>query len=158
MKITGPEKLTAARRLAALTTTAVILLAACGSNAPSPYEIVNDYLNTLAEGDYPSACAMLTARARAAMSAATGVRGTCVTVLARCLPNHALVLKEDQSQLFYANVSVTTQGSIARAAVSGTAVANAIRKVGLQKTRAGWTLSSSGSGLNRCTRRHGARG
>ncbi len=144
-------------RLAATAAIALVVLAACGSNAPSPYQVVNDYLNTLAEGDYPSACGMLSAQARAAMPAATGVHASCATVFVRCLPNHALVLKQDRSQLFYANVSVTTEGSSARAAVSGTAVANALREVTLQKTRVGWQLSSSGSGLNGCSKRLRAR-
>ncbi len=143
--------------LAAAAALAVISLPACGSSAPTPYQVVNDYLNTLAEGDYPDACAMLSTQARAEMAASTGVHGPCTTVFTRCLPSHALVLKQDQSQLFYATVSVTTQASSAHAALSGTAVANALKAVTLKKTRNGWELASSGSGLTACSKRHRAR-
>ena len=149
--------MTGARRLIAITSCAALLLAACGSTAPSAYEVVNTYLNTLAEGDYPDACGMLSAQARAAMSISTGVRGPCATVFTRCLPSHSLILKEDQAQLFYASVVVTTQRSTTRAALSGTAVANALREVTLQQTRTGWVLTSSGSGLTGCSKRHPAR-
>lgn len=145
-------------RTVALAAAAALLLAACGSTAPTPYQVVNDYLNTLAEGDYPDACAMLSTQARADMAASTGVHGPCSTVFTRCLPSHALILKQDQSQLFYASVSVTTQGSKARAALSGTAVANALKQVTLQKTRTGWEMTSPGSGLTACSKRHRARG
>ncbi len=142
---------------AAIAAFALISLAACGSTASTPYDVVNTYLNTLAEGDYPDACGMLSAQAREAMPASTGVHGSCTTVLTRCLPSHALVLKEDQSQLFYATVQVTTQGSTARAAVSRTAVADALKEVTLQQTRTGWELTSPGSGLTACSKRHRTR-
>ncbi len=153
----GARRLMSITAAAAIAVLAPICLAACGSTAPTSYQVVNDYLNTLAEGDYPDACGMLSAQARGAMSASTGVHGSCTTVFKRCLPSHALILKEDQSQLFYATVQVTSQGSTARAALSGTAVANALREVTLEKTRNGWTLTSSGSGLTGCSKRHGTR-
>jgi len=136
---------------------ALLVRAACGSTVHCCYQVVNNYLNMLAEGDYPDACRMLTPQARAQMAVSTGVHASCPTILTRCLPSHALVLKEDQSQLFYATVQVTTQGSTARAAVSGTAVANVLREVTLQQTRTGWQLTSSGSGLTACSKRHPAR-
>ncbi len=141
-----------ARRL----TTAIalaVLVVGCGNYPPSPTEIVNDYLNALAEGNYASACAMLNPQARAALQTATGPRVPCNEVFARCLPNRSTILKQDQSQLFYANIDTSIQGSSADAKVSGTAVANALHEVTLEKGRSGWQLSSYGSGLKRCSSR-----
>lgn len=127
------------------------LVVACGSTAPTPVDVVNNYLSGLAEGNYAGACAMLSPQARAALQTSTGLRAPCHTVFARCLPNKATILNKDQSQLFYATISITGQGSSAvDAKVSGTAVADVLKEITLEQVRGNWQLSSYGKGLKGC--------
>jgi hypothetical protein len=149
-------------RLAALLAV-VICLAGCGaSTATLPVEVVQNYLNALAGGNYSGACALLDARTRASALRVVRAQVTCETVFARCLPHRVTSLKRDPTQLFYSNVGVTAAGSHANASVSGTAVARAIRHVTLVDERGGWKLTSYGHAVNSCRlmnprRRHGGR-
>lgn len=143
-------------RLAA--TVALALYAVgCGVTPPSPAELagnaVQKYVSALAAGYYSSACSMLDSRTRASLSGPAGSRATCTNVLARCLPYNATIAKRDQSQLLYATVQVRIARSRAEAAVSGTAVARAIREVTLAKERGGWLLTSYGRALRGCVTR-----
>jgi hypothetical protein len=135
----------------------VVCLAGCGASAPSPVDTaVQHYLNALAEGNYSNACALLDRRTRDSLLKSKGSRTTCSAVYTRCLPDDAQVLNRDQSQLLFANVQVSVEGSKAAAAVSGTAVARAIKKVTLAKEHGHWKLTSYGKGLNGCRRLHRA--
>ncbi len=129
---------------------AAALIAGCGVAAPSPAELVTNsvqsYMNALASGYYVSACAQLDTHTRDSLGGAHG----CKAALSKCLPYNAAVLKRDQSQLLYATVEVTLAHKQARAAVSGTTVAKALKEVTLAKETHGWVLTSYGQGLTRC--------
>lgn len=144
------------RRLAAALVL-VVCVAGCGASAPSPVDTaVQHYLNALAEGNYSSACALLDRRTRDSLLKSKGSRTTCSSVYTRCLPDDAQRLNQDQSQLLFATVQVSIDGPRAAAAVSGTAVARAIKKVTLAKEHGRWKLTSYGKGLHRCRRLHHA--
>jgi hypothetical protein len=133
------------------------VVAGCGVTPPSPAELatnaVQRYMNALASGYYAKACTALDSHARAELSGPAGSRATCKTVLARCLPYNANLLKRDQSQLLYATVEVQIAHNRAKAAVSGTAVARSLKEVTLGKTRGGWVLTSYGAALRGCVTR-----
>ncbi len=132
-------------------------LAGCGVYPPSPAELVTNsvqrYMNALAAGYYTKACGSLDSRARAELSGPAGSRATCKAVLARCLPYNANLLKRDQSQLLYATVEVQIAHQNARASVSGTEVARALKEVTLAKERGNWVLTSYGAALRGCVTR-----
>jgi hypothetical protein len=136
-------------------------VAGCGVTPPSPAELatnsVQRYMNALAAGYYTKACTALDSRARAALSGPAGSRATCKAVLARCLPYNPNLLKRDQSQLLYATVDVHIARAHARASVSGTAVARALKEVTLAKERGNWVLTSYGAALRGCVARTKAR-
>jgi hypothetical protein len=133
------------------------LMAGCGVTPPSTTEIaantVQRYVNALAAGYYTKACTVLDTHARESLSGPTGSRASCKTVLARCLPYNATVAKRDQSQLLYATVQVRIDHAKAKADVSGTTVARAIKQVTLAKERGSWTLTSYGAALRGCVAR-----
>jgi hypothetical protein len=139
----------------------VACLAGCGSTAPTPGDIAENYVNTLASGDYASACGLLGGHVRQALLRAYGARSTCRNVFVHCLPNQATVLNKDQSQLLFANEDVSVTGHRASVTVSGTAVARRVKTVNLIERKGTWTLTSYGSGLSHCraarhAKRHGA--
>jgi hypothetical protein len=133
-----------------------VCMAGCGSGASTtpPVEVVRNYLDALAAGNYPSACALLDNRTRESPSRLVGGHVTCATVFARCLPHTVTSLKRDQTQLFYSTVQVNAAGRKATATVSGTAVARAIRHVTLAEERGNWKLTSYGKAVERCQLRN----
>lgn len=134
-----------------------VLLAGCGaSTAPLPYDIVQGYESSLAEGNYGGACGYLDPGERSALGRKLGPRATCAQAVAHCLPYKATVPQQDQSQLLFGNVIVSEHGSHASARLNGTPVANAIRRVSLVNERkTGWTLTSYGKGFTACHRHRG---
>jgi hypothetical protein len=140
-------------RRAAITLVSAVLLAGCGQGQPSPGEIAQNYVTSIAEGNYAGACAALDGHAQQALRASMRSQAGCATLLARCLPTNASVLQKDQAQLFYANVEISTDGPNATVRTSGTAVAKKIREVTLAKTQGKWQLTSYGE--VRCRAGHG---
>jgi hypothetical protein len=139
-----------------------VFLVGCGASTTTPpVEVVQNYLNALAAGNYSGACALLDNRTR--QYPAKSLRGvTCETLFAQCLPRTVTSLKRDSTQLLYSNVQVNADGSKANATVSKTAVARAVRHVTLSEERGNWKLTSYGQAVDRCQltnsrRRHGRR-
>jgi len=128
----------------------VAAVAACGESPTPPNEAVQNYLNALGAGNYVDACGFLDARAREALVGSAKRRSTCAGIFRRCLPHKTIVLKQDQTQLFYANIDVSTSGSIATATVSGTSVATKLRHVMLRNERGVWKLTEFGQAIERC--------
>ena len=127
-----------------------VLAAGCGSSAPTPGEIAQNYVNALAQGNYASACAQLGRRAEATLVRRYGARVPCRAVLAHCLPNQAAVAKRDQTQLLFATVVTRISGRHAYVQLSGTAVARRIKQVTLTRRHGSWQLTSYGRGLSSC--------
>ncbi|HET8979195.1 MAG TPA: hypothetical protein VFN87_13620 [Solirubrobacteraceae bacterium] len=126
-------------------------LAGCGEQSLPPATLAaQSYLNALAEGNYSNACALIDGRTRRRVARSLGRRVSCPGVFRRCLPDKAQVPQHDQSQLLFADVQVERHGNRAVAAVSGTAVATAIRQVTLAKEGRQWRLTSYGQGLRGC--------
>jgi hypothetical protein len=123
-----------------------VLAAACGSNAPTAYSVVDSYIQAIGEGNYANACGLLDQSERASL------HGSCKAVFARCLPNQAAALARDQTQQLYANINLTTTGKTAVAVVSGTAVARTVKSVTLAERGGNWQLTSAGEKLQRCGR------
>ncbi len=134
-----------------------LVLAGCGEAPPSSADAIQNYQAALAEGNYGKACSYLDTGARTALSRRLGHPASCAEAMARCLPYNATNLKQDQSQLLFANVVVSQRGDHSSVSLSGTAVADAIRQVSLAKKRTGWTLTSYGQGFTACHRRRGTR-
>jgi hypothetical protein len=87
-----------------------------------------------------------------------GSRVSCARAFTLCLPNHAQNLKQDQAQLYYATIDIHIHGSRASAATTGTAVANALKRLTLAREHGHWKVTSYGQGLKRCRpsgHRHG---
>jgi hypothetical protein len=127
-------------------------LAGCGSGSPppGPYDVVNNYLSQIAEGNYANACGLLDTGVRDALIRKMPARTTCSKLFARCLPSNATNISRDQSQLLYATIVVETHRHKADVTVAGTAVARAIKGVTLAKERRTWKLTSYGYALQRC--------
>jgi hypothetical protein len=132
------------------------VLAACGgsSGPPGPYQVVNNYLNQIAEGNYSGACALIDSGVREALIKKMGSRISCPGLFVRCLPSQATNLNRDQSQLLYATILVTTHRRKSEVALSGTAVTKALRSVTLAKERRTWKLTSYGRSLQLCPKEH----
>lgn len=141
-----------ASRAVAMAALAVCVVGCGASTTTPPIEVVQNYLNELGAGNYPGACALLDKRTRESSRRLTRSHVTCEKLFARCLPDTVTSLPKDQTQLFYSNVQVTTSGSQAKATVSGTAVARAIRHVTLAEERGNWKLTSYGQAVDRCKR------
>ncbi len=142
----------------------MLLLVGCGDTPPNAADIVQNYESALAEGNYSGACGYLDPRTQAALAHRVSPTATCPQAIARCLPYKATIPKQDQSQLFYANVLATEHGSRASVSLNGNVVADTIREVSLSnERRRGWTLTSYGEGFTACHKhrgkgaRHGAR-
>ena len=128
--------------------------AGCGNaNVVTPTDVAQNYVYAVAEGNYPSACALFDQGTRKTLVSAAGPRLSCPRLFARCLPTGSTALRHDQSQLFYANVDLRVHGSRADVGLSGTAVASAAKEVTLIDRRAGWRLTSPGRAIDRCVRR-----
>jgi hypothetical protein len=137
--------------LSAAVLSAAVAGAGCGESQPPPvYAAINGYLNSLAAGNYASACGLLDSPARASLERSARSGGSCARALARCLPTRVQTLKQDQTQLLYANLDVSVHGSRASAAVGGTPVARAVRRVSLTRQGGRWKLTSYGERLTRC--------
>ncbi len=138
------RRLTAALAVAAL-------LAGCGeAKSPPDLVAVNSYLNALAEGNYSNACSLLEPGTAVALIKSTGKRVGCPEAFHRCLPDSALIPKQDQSQLLYATVDLTVTGKRASASVAGNPVARVVHHVTLAKHGLVWKLTSYGVGLQGC--------
>lgn len=142
--------LDAVRRAAGVLALAACLTGCGASTTTTPVEVVQNYLNALASGDYPGACALLDNRTRESRVKSVGAGVTCETLFARCLPHTVTSLKQDPTQLFYSNIRITVAGGKTNATVSQTAVARAIRHVTLAQRRGNWKLTSYGRAVDRC--------
>ncbi|MGN6169569.1 MAG: hypothetical protein ACTHQQ_15575 [Solirubrobacteraceae bacterium] len=127
-------------------------LAGCESNSSpaGPYNVVNNYLTQIAEGNYANACGLLDTGVRDALIRKMGSRTSCSRLFVQCLPSQATNLKRDQSQLLYATIVVDTHRRKSDVTVGGTAVARALKRVTLAKERGTWKLTSYGDALRRC--------
>lgn len=133
-------------------------LAACGEAPTPPNEAVQNYLNALGAGNYANACGFLDTQARESLVRTAPARSTCAEIFHRCLPHKTIVLKQDETQLLYANIDVTRAGADATAQVSGTLVASELKHVTLRNERAGWKLTGFGQAIERCRFIHHHRG
>jgi hypothetical protein len=125
-------------------------IAGCGESPTPPSEAVQNYLSALGAGNYTNACSLLDSQARQSLVTAMRVRTNCPGVFRRCLPNRPTRLKQDQTQLLYANIDVNVSGSDATATVSGTAVARELKHVALRNERTGWKVTGFGQAIERC--------
>jgi hypothetical protein len=133
-------------RRAALLAATTVAVVGCGSNGPTAYSVVQNYVNAIGEGNYANACGLLDQRARAAL------RTPCQAKFARCLPNETAAFARDQTQQLYANINLSVSGSKAVATVGGTAVARTVRTVKLAQQGDNWRLTSPGYTIERCRR------
>lgn len=128
-----------------------VCVVACGggSNFTPPNEVAGNYAYDLAEGSFGSACAQLDSAARASIEHST--QTSCPRLFAHCLPTQATQINHDQSQLLYANVTLTMHGQKrADAVLSGTSVAKGVKEVSLVEHRGVWRLTSYGRNITRC--------
>lgn len=132
-------------------------IAGCGESASPAVDAVQSYMSALGEGDYSSACSMIDTQTRKSMLHRMPPRTTCPSVFRRCLPNRTTILNKDQTQLLYANIDITVDGSKAKAAMGGTAVGKALKHVTLSDERGVWRLTSFGQAIETC-RLHGRHG
>ncbi|MBV8998413.1 MAG: hypothetical protein JO304_05100 [Solirubrobacterales bacterium] len=128
----------------------VAAIAACGESPTPPNEVVQNYLNALGAGNYVNACGYLDVQARDALVRSAPIRTSCPAIFRRCLPHQTIVLNQDQTQLLYANIDVSTSGSNAAANVSGTLVATELKHVTLRDERGVWMLTGFGEAIERC--------
>ena len=128
----------------------VAAIAACGESPTPPNEVVQNYLNALGAGNYVNACGFLDAQARDALVRSAPIRTSCAGIFRKCLPHQTIVLNQDQTQLLYANIDVSTSGSNAAANVSGTLVATELKHVTLRDERGVWMLTGFGEAIERC--------
>jgi hypothetical protein len=129
----------------------VLGVVGCGeSSTTPPVDVVQNYLNDVGAGNYAAACGLLDKHTRDAPIKAAKGRITCPKVFVRCLPDNVIRLARDQTQLFYASIQLNVNGNSASAAVSGTEVARAIKKVTLANERGNWKLTDYGEAVRRC--------
>jgi hypothetical protein len=131
---------------------AAAALSACGDAPNPPIAIVQNYLNALGGGEYSTACGMLDGQALQALTSAKHVRISCVKLFSRCLPNRSLILKSDQTQLLYADITVTLShhGTVADADTSATPVATELRHVTLKHEHGIWKFTGFGRAIEAC--------
>lgn len=125
-------------------------LAGCGSSAPQPGDIAENYMSAVAVGNYSGACSMLTPRARAALVSAKARRHSCEFVFRHCIHIDTLALKRDQTQLLFADIEPVIHGAHSSVAVSGTAVAHELRRLTMVRVRGSWRIVGAGRALSRC--------
>jgi hypothetical protein len=128
----------------------VAAIAACGESPTPPSETVQNYLNAVGAGNYVNACGFLDAGAREALVRSAPMGSTCAGIFRSCLPHKTIVLNQDQTQLLYANIDVSTSGSNAAATVSGTLVATELKQVTLRDEKGVWMLTGFGQAIERC--------
>jgi hypothetical protein len=128
----------------------LLAVAACGEAPSPPNEIIQNYLNALGAGNYLNACSYLDAGAREGLVRSARKPTTCAGIFQRCLPHRTIVLKQDQTQLLYANIEVTRSGSEATAALSRTLVARELKRVSLRNENGAWKLTGFGQAIQRC--------
>jgi hypothetical protein len=128
------------------------LLSGCGDTPNPPNAIVQNYLNALGGGDFNAACGMVDSQALTALMRAKHVHIACAALFDRCLPNHAIVAKTDQTQLLYANinVSLSDKGTIADADTSATRVATELKHVTLKHEHGTWKFIKLGQAIEAC--------
>jgi hypothetical protein len=142
------------RAALALTLGLCLGVAACGSaNVVTPSDVTQNYVDAIAEGNYPGACALLEPHTRAALVASARTRQKCAALLDRCLPNSIRVSASDQSQLLYVTIDIQTSGRKAQGTLSGLPVARAIKRVTLIRQRGRWRLTTPGQAITRCVHR-----
>ncbi len=131
---------------------AALLVAGCGDSPNPPIAIVQNYLNALGGGEYSSACAMVDTQAMAALIHAKHVKISCPVLFRRCLPNRALRLKSDQTQLLYAEIDVhlSQKGTVANADTSATPVATELKHVTLKHEKGVWKFTGFGQAITDC--------
>ena len=125
-------------------------IAGCGESPNPPSENVQNYLNAVGAGNYINACGYVDGGARETLVRSEPIRTTCEGIFEKCLPHTTLVLKQDQTQLLYANIQVSTAGSTATADVSGTLVASELKHVTLRNEAGVWKLTSFGYAIEKC--------
>lgn len=133
--------------------------AGCGESASPAVDAVQSYMSALGEGDYASACSLIDNRTKQSLLRHLPPRTTCPSVFRHCLPNRTTILNKDQTQLLYANIDISVEGSKAKAAMGGTAVGKALKHVTLSDERGVWRLTSFGQAIETCHlgSRHGRR-
>ena len=129
-------------------------LAACGNaNVVTASDVTQNYIDAIAEGNYPGACSLLEPHTRAAMVASARTHESCEALLNRCLPNNIEVSAADQSQLLYVTIDLQTSGRTAQGTLSGLPVARAVRRVTLVRQHGRWRLTTAGQAVTRCVHR-----
>jgi hypothetical protein len=142
------------RAALALTSGLCLGLAGCGNaNVVTPSDVTQNYVDAIAEGNYPGACKLLAAPTRAALVATARTHEGCTALLGRCLPSKIRVSAADQSQLLYVNIDIQTSGPMAQGTLSGLPVARAIKRVTLVRQRGRWRLTTPGQAVTRCVHR-----
>jgi hypothetical protein len=128
------------------------LVSGCGEAPNPPIAIVQSYLNALGGGEFNSACAMVDGQAFETLARAKHVRMSCAKLFKRCLPNRAIVLKSDQTQLLYANinVSLSDNNKVANADTSATPVATELKHVTLKHEHGAWKFTGFGHAIEAC--------
>lgn len=111
----------------------------------------------VAEGNYASACSMLTLSARSRLITSVARRRTCQVAFRRCIPVNPLALKRDQSQLLFADVLTAIHGHHSSVRVSGTEVARELRRLTLVRVHGNWQITGPGRALSRCRPGRGRR-
>ena len=129
-----------------------MLIGGCGESPNPPIAFVQNYLNALGESGFSTACGMFDPQALAALTRAKHTHVSCVDLFKRCLPNQALILQKDQTQLLYAdiNVSLSDKGQVADADTSGTRVARELRHVTLKHEHGTWKFTGFGHAIEAC--------
>ncbi|HTX33141.1 MAG TPA: lipoprotein [Solirubrobacteraceae bacterium] len=123
---------------------AAALLGGCGQTGPGPIDAVDNYVGSVAEGDFTDACAALDNHAQAELAHYMRSGGGCAALLARCFPDVSTLLSQDQTQLLYGTVQISLHGRRGTALTGGTLVAKAVKEVNLIESMGQWELDSYG--------------
>jgi hypothetical protein len=134
----------------------VAVVAGCGNRSViTAPDVARSYVSALAEGGFPTACAMLAPATLRRLE--TTARARCARLLARCLPERSTTLNHDQSQLLYVNATTRVLGRRTYVHLSGLAVAREINAVTLISFHGRWLLTSPGQNVAACAKRFGRR-